>query len=785
MPVYAVRIARRAVITALFVVAAFLGITTGVIFAYAGDLPQISALDDYTPSTISRVYGSHGEIVGEFSTQRREIVSYEAISPKLKQAILAAEDSEFEQHFGLSMPHIVMAATRDILGAVRDKLTGRRSRPKGASTITQQLARGLFPEAVGFQIGDVSLERKIKEALVAVQIEKRYTKSEIFTLYANQMYLGEGAYGVEAASRTYFGKSAKDLTLDEAATIAGIFQTWRNAPTVNMDRAKRRRAYVLDRMAEERYITRKEADEAKLRPIVVAAAAAPSNSIAPYFVEEVRKDLESRYGAKQLYKNGLSVQTALDLRLQEAATAALDAGLRRADKRRGFRKPRRNVLAEGHAIDAFSTPRWDRPMAVGHIVPAVVKGTEGTSIVAHAGRLRVTIDRKGYAWTGKTNPTQLITAGDLIETRLLTVPETGTAATGTLEQPPAVEGAFLAIDNRTGQVRAMSGGYSFERSKFNRSTQAYRQVGSAFKPIVYTAAIDRGYTPVTVLSDTPATFSGGAGQPAYSPMNYDKKFEGPITLRHALEQSRNVPAVRVMEQLGPKQVIAYARRLGLESPLPPYLAVALGAGEATLMEMTSAYSVFPNQGVPIAAVLGAQGDRPGRERAGGKPAGAQRCDSCGHRLRHDEPAPGRRPARHSGESGRPQLADRRQDRHDRRLLRRLVHRLRSRHHDRIVGGLRPEADDGSRRHRRRDGPPDLDRHHEGVYRRSQRPAEVRGTRQHRVPVRQSTVRRARDRRQPGRHHRGVHRRHAAGIGVQVEPNLRPVRPAPVSRRPSS
>ena len=179
------------------------------------------------------------------------------------------------------------------------------------------------------------------------------------------------------------------------------------------------------------------------------------------------------------------------------------------------------------------------------------------------------------------------------------MPETGTAATGTLEQPPAVEGAFLAIDNHTGQVRAMSGGYSFDRSKFNRATQAYRQVGSAFKPIVYTAAIDRGYTPVTVLSDTPATFSGGAGQPAYSPMNYDKKFEGPITLRHALEESRNVPAVRVMEQLGPKQVIAYARRLGLESPLPPYLAVALGAAEATLMEMTSAYSVFPNQGVRL------------------------------------------------------------------------------------------------------------------------------------------------------------------------------------------
>ena len=255
MAIYAIRFARHAVITALFVVAAILGIATGVIFAYAGDLPQISALDDYAPSTISRVYGSHGEIVGEFATQRREVVPYEAISPKLQQAILAAEDSEFEQHFGLSMPRIVMAATRDILGAIRDKITGRRSRPKGASTITQQLARRLFPEAVGFQIGDVSLERKIKEALVAMQIEKRYTKSEIFTLYCNQMYLGHGAYGVEAASRLYFGKSAKDLTLDEAATDRRHLPDVAQAPTVNMDRAKRRRDYVLERMAEEGYIT--------------------------------------------------------------------------------------------------------------------------------------------------------------------------------------------------------------------------------------------------------------------------------------------------------------------------------------------------------------------------------------------------------------------------------------------------------------------------------------------------------------------------------------------------
>ncbi len=583
---YAIRVVRRAGVIALFVLAGFLGIATGVIFAYAGDLPQISALDDYAPSTISRVYGANGEIVGEFAIQRREVIAHDAISPKLKQAILAAEDSEFDQHFGLSVPRIIVALIKDIIA---------RKKAGGASTLTQQLARKLF------LTDEKTWERKIKEALLAIQIEKRYTKREIFTLYCNQMYFGHGVYGVEAASRLYFGKSAKDLSLPEAALIAGILQgNVRQSPYVNMEAAVRRRNYALTRMADVGFISAEEADSAKKTPITVRPDPPTQASAAPYFLEEVRKELEVRYGAKQLYENGLSIQTALDLRLQEAATIALEAGLRRVDKRRGFRKPRRNIVKEGHAPETFAHPRWERAMAAGQIVPAIVTAMDKTSITARAGKLELKIDRKGYTWTGKTSPAQLpLATGDLIESRLVTVSDSGASATATLEQPPAVEGAFLAIDNHTGQIRAMSGGYSFERSKFNRATQAYRQVGSAFKPIVYTAAIDRGYTPVTLLMDTPTTFSGGTGQPAYSPMNYDKLFEGPITLRHALEQSRNVAAVQVMEQLGPKQVIAYARRLGIESPLPPYLAVALGAGEATLTEMTSAYSVFPNQGVRL------------------------------------------------------------------------------------------------------------------------------------------------------------------------------------------
>jgi penicillin-binding protein 1A len=579
---YILRVARGAGLIALFLVAALLGIASGVLFAYAGDLPQISALDDYAPSTISRVYGSRGEIVGEFAIQRRDVVPYEAISPNLRQAILAAEDSTFERHFGLSIPRIVVTLVNDII----------YRRMHGASTLTQQLARKLF------LTDDKTPERKIKEALLAIRIEKRYTKREIFTLYCNQMYFGHGVYGVEAASRLYFGKSAKNLAVDEAALIAGILQgNVRQSPYVNMEAALRRRNYTLGRMAEVGYITAADAEAAKKKPIVLRGEPSAHASIAPYFLEEVRKELESRYGSKRLYESGLSAQTALNVRLQEAANRALDDGLRRIDRRRGFRKPRRNVVTEGHSIEAFRISRWDRAMKMGDIVPAVVLVADGPAIQLRAGALRVTIDKKGFAWTGKTAGTQLVTRGDLVEARLASLDEAARTATATLEQAPAVEGAVLVIDNRTGHIITMIGGFSFERSKFNRATQAYRQVGSAFKPIVYTAAIDRGYTPTTLLMDTPASFPGGAGSPAYSPQNYDHKFLGPVTLRHALEDSRNIPAVRVMEQLGPSQVNQYARRLGLESALPPYLAVALGAAEATLTEMTSAYSAFPNQGV--------------------------------------------------------------------------------------------------------------------------------------------------------------------------------------------
>jgi len=590
---YVIKVARNAGIVALFIVAAMLGILSGVLFAYAGDLPQVSALDDYTPSTITRVYAANGQVVGEFATQRRVVVGYDDINLRLRQAIIATEDAEFDRHFGVNIWRIAVAAITDII---------ERRRAQGASTLTQQLARNL-KEQFGLT-NEKSFERKLKEVMLAVQIEKRYTKREIFTIYCNQMYLGHGAYGVEAASRLYFNKSNKQLSLEEAALIAGIFQTpERQSPFVDPKRATQRRNVVLQRMADERYITQAQADAAKQKPIVTRGQPTQAPGIAPFFVEEVRKHLEHQYGAKVLYENGLTVRTTLDAGLQEIANRAIERGLRRLDKRHGYRKPKRNVVAEGHTIEGFKDDRWMRPLAAGDVVPAVVvTAPKAGPARVRIGRYHADLPREAYAWTRRTSAADLLKPGDLIEVALAKIDEVAGAATVTLDQTPVVEGALLAIDNRTGQIKAMVGGWNFSRSKFNRAVQAYRQLGSTFKPIVYTTAIDRGFTPASILIDEPVSYTTGNGQ-LYSPHNYDHKFEGSITLRRALEDSRNIPAIRMMDTLGPKNVLATAKKFGFEEDFPPYLPLALGAGDGTLLEVTSAYSVFPNQGVRMKPFL--------------------------------------------------------------------------------------------------------------------------------------------------------------------------------------
>ena len=590
-----IRVARQAGLVALFVVAALLGTLSGVLFAYADDLPEISALDSYQPSTITHLLARDGREIGEYAIERRFVITYDQMAPVLREAIMASEDADFEQHFGLSVSRIVITAFNDIV-------YGQRF---GASTITQQVARMLFlqeymQDGVFQRTGVRGFERKIKEMLVAIQLEKRYTKREIFTFYANHVTMGHGAYGMEAGAQLYFDKSAKDVSLEEAATLAGIVQTpARLSPYVNPDQAlARRNNYVLERMADEGFISREEADAAKQRPLVVKGQPTPDRSIAPYFVEDIRKMLEQKYGADALYQAGLRVQTTLDADLQLAANIAMDRGLRRIDKRRSaFRTPARNIVAEGHQLDTFTTPRWSRPMADGDIVPAVVMSTpSGGTARIRIGPQTIDFPPSAFAWTRRTSPAQLFKAGDLIEVQLRGVKD-GVIGAVTLEQVPLLEGALVAIDNRTGEIHAMVGGFSFERSKFNRATQARRQLGSIFKPIVYTAAIDRGFTPVSVFVDEPLSLEPGPNQPPYAPMNYDRTFEGPVTLRRALEQSRNIPAVKAMLEVGPQQVVSYAARFGFPGNLPPYLSLALGAAEATLLDATAAYSVFPNQGV--------------------------------------------------------------------------------------------------------------------------------------------------------------------------------------------
>jgi penicillin-binding protein 1A len=562
-----------------------------VLFAYSGDLPEISALDEYAPSTITRVHGAGRELIGEFAVERRVLLEYNQIPDVLRNAIIAAEDAGFFEHAGLSVSRMVLALVKDLIPG---------SRVAGRSTLTQQLARHLFPQSVGF---DRTWERKIKEAIVAIQLEKRFTKQEIFTLYSNQMYFGHGAYGVEAASRLYFGKSAKDLNLEEAALIAGILQgNVRQSPYVNMTAALRRRNYALDRMAAAGFIPASVAETAKQKPVDVRGEPNQSPTIAPYFLEEVRKHLEARYGSKQLYEQGLTVQTSLDPRLQRAANRVIDDGLRRLDKRRGYRAvKRRNLVAERIPLEKHRESRWERPIVQGDVIPTVVTGVEAARITIRAGQLTGVIDRDGFAWTGRRTG-ELAARGDLVDARVRSLDGEKGTIVASLEQTPALEGALLAVENRTGHVLAMVGGFNFGRSKFNRATQALRQVGSSFKPFVYTAAIDRGYTPASMIVDAPVSYPGGAGQRPYTPANYDHEFWGAITLRRALEQSRNIPAIKMMDELGPKQVITYARRLGLTSPMPPYLPVALGAAEATLREMTMAFAVYPNQGVRMTAL---------------------------------------------------------------------------------------------------------------------------------------------------------------------------------------
>jgi len=577
---------RRTVLTLLFVAAIVGGSLLGMLLAHEGDLPQVSSLEDYKPNLITQVFAVDGSLIGEFAIERRVVVAFEAIPPVLRNAIVAVEDAEFWRHLGINPWRIPGAALANLR-------SGRKG--QGFSTLTMQLSRLLFltPEK--------TYSRKLQEIILAFQIEKNFTKEEIFALYCNQIYFGHGSYGVEAASRLFFGKPIGELDLAEAALLAGLPQSpARLSPVDHSERALERRSHVLDRMLAEKYIAPQEAETARGQPLELQIRKPPP-SVAPHFLEEVRKYLERAYGSQRIYQGGLRVHTTLDLRLQRAANRALQDGLRTLDRQaRGFMRPEATVLEDGAFPERVHLEEWDWPMAVGDVVRGVVLESNRSAAMVQIGEFRTRVGAQEIAWTGHRNVSQVLPRGAIAPWRLVSLSEKDGNKTARvlLEQEPLVEGALVTLDVRTGAIRAMVGGYDFERSKFNRATQALRQVGSAFKPIVYTAAIETlGWTPATLISDTPISFPDPWEDTVWAPQNYDHKYLGAITLRRALEGSRNVPAVRTLHRMGVEAGIEYARKLGLGTEMPPYLPIALGAGEATLIDMTAAFATFGNQGL--------------------------------------------------------------------------------------------------------------------------------------------------------------------------------------------
>jgi penicillin-binding protein 1A len=571
----------RLVLGLLVLVSALVGTTVGLLLVYSTDLPQVDQLEHYRPSSITELYDDQGRTIGSFALQRRVVASYDDYPQILRQALISIEDKDFYRHWGVNVWRIAGAAYRDIRSG---------GRVQGASTLTMQLARNLFLSP------DRSFHRKIQEALLAVQIERRFTKPQIFTLYANQIYLGHGVYGFEAASQFYFSKPAKHLSLDEAALLAGLPKSPSYySPIIHPDHALKRRNLVVNSMLEDGMITAQEAAAARDLPIRLQLAHDP-DSLAPYFVEEIRRYLEGKYGSDQVHEGGLRVYTSLNMDLQRAANRALFDGLAAYERRHGWKGHLQNVLTEDVTLANYQHPDWDSESELNGYVHALVVGISSTSVAVKFGRYTATLTPSDAAWTHRKLQ-DILLPGDIAYVKILSLNPEGRARVS-LEKDSGAQGALVAIDNATGEIKAMVGGRDFNLSKFNRTTQALRQVGSSFKPYVYTAAIDHGASPDDTIVDAPVTFPTASGPP-YEPHNYDEKFEGTISLRRALAQSRNIPALKLADSVGIKIVIDYAHRFGITSNIPPYLPIALGAVEVTPIEQTSAFSVFPNDGVHI------------------------------------------------------------------------------------------------------------------------------------------------------------------------------------------
>ena len=557
------------------------GTACGLLFVYASDLPEIRALETYRPDVVTEIYDDSGQLVGSFALQRRILMTYEQCPKVLYNAVTAIEDQHFEQHWGVDFPRIFTAALRHLT-------RGRRA--GGASTITMQLAGNLFLDR-----SDISFRRKAQETLLALQIERRYSKPQIFTMYANQVYLAHGNYGFAAAAQFYFGEPVTDLKLPQAALLAGMINGPKFSPLVNPEAALARRNLVLHRMEEEGKITPTEEAAAVKSPLGLHIQY-PRNDLAPYFFEEIRKYLEEKYGTEAVHERGLRVYTTLNSKMQRVADQAVRDGLHAYERRHGWKGNLPNVLRDNLGkLDTYEDEDWRHAMEKGSYVTGLVLSVNDREAVIKIGPYRAILSPPDFAWTGRKKATDLLKVGDLAQFSIQEL--RSTTARVQLEQQSGPQGALLCIDNATGEIKAMVGGYSFEDSKFNRATQALRQVGSSFKIYVYSDALEKGATPFDTILDAPFTTISG-GQP-YSPHNYDEKFEGTITLRRALAGSRNVPAVKLAEKEGINTVVDMARRFGITTPLPPYLPLALGAADMKLIEHVSAFTVFPDDGIRI------------------------------------------------------------------------------------------------------------------------------------------------------------------------------------------
>ena len=549
-------------------------------------LPSVEALKSYHPPLVTSVYSADDELIGEFFIERRYLVPLNELPPHLIKAFIAAEDTRFYEHSGV-----------DLIGIFRAMLKNLQAGEivQGGSTITQQVVKSLLltPER--------TFTRKIKEALLAHRIDSSLSKNEILYLYLNQIYFGAGAYGVEAAARAYFDKHASELDLSEAALLAGLPKAPnRFSPIHHFSVSRERQRYVLQRMADMESITLDEARKALAKPVQIVKPKRFALRKMDYFTEEVRRQAETRFGRDMLYKEGLIIQTTLDLKAQRLAEKALDQGIRELDKRhKQYRGLHVHVPKDDWPSAVRVLSESNGELEEGKVVAGLVKEFDAKSnaILVDLGESRALVPRSGWQWiqVSDKRAEKVFRAGDVLRVKLNGRQEKD-IWTASVEQDPGMEGSLMSISPFTGRVICMVGGRNFEKSQFNRCTQAVRQPGSSFKPIIYAAALDKGYTEASILIDSPITYYDHSAKGSWTPSNYDRQFWGPIPLRKAIIHSRNVVTVKLLESIGVHYTISYARQLGITSQLTPTLALALGASGLTLQELLTAYSTFPGQG---------------------------------------------------------------------------------------------------------------------------------------------------------------------------------------------